>query len=108
MKPDTFFWTKCIKNFHFQNYNETFSFFEHPLNAYFLIKKYAIALPHLMEKLKHESVYSEIQEIKNSFNLIAAIDGSSLDQCINGIVMIIHSFDLGKGEKYVRNYFSNA
>ena len=72
---------------------EAEDFIQHPINAYLIIKKYALVYPGMLEKLppvlKHK-----IQEQMNTTEQIKHISLDDFKRSINAVVQIIFSFGL--------------
>ena len=69
-------------------------YIQHPLNAYHLIKKYALVLPVLISSVKLEDLRQKIQQHKNQTQVISSIKDDDFQKTLNGIIMMIYSFNL--------------
>ena len=70
------------------------SFMEHPLNAYQVIKKYALVYPSMANKLISAELQYKIQIQINKTEVIQNISQDDLKRSINALVQIIFSYDL--------------
>ena len=69
-------------------------YIQHPLNVYHLIKKYASDLPILISRVKLKDLGNKIQHHRNMTKIIASITDDDLKKTLNGIILIIYSYNL--------------
>ena len=69
-------------------------FIHHPINAYFIIKKYAHVYPGMLEKLISEELQYKIKAKINATERIQHISQDDFNRSINALVQIIFSYDL--------------
>ena len=69
-------------------------FIQHPINAYLIIKKYALIYPGMVEKLSPVELQNKIQAKMNSTEQIKHISLDDFKRSINALVQIIFSFGL--------------
>ena len=75
-------------------FKEDFDFIHHPINAYFIIKKYAHVYPGMLEKLISEELQYKIKAQINATERIQHISQNDFKRSINALVHIIFSYDL--------------
>ena len=69
-------------------------FIQHPINAYLIIKKYALIYPGMVEKLSPVELKHKIQAKINSTEQIKHVSMDDFKRSINALVQIIFSFGL--------------
>ena len=69
-------------------------FMEHPLNAYQVIKKYALVYPSMVNKLFSDKLKYKIQTQVNNTEIIQNVSQDDLKRSVSGLVQIIFSYDL--------------
>merc|ERR1719362_1317832 len=67
-------------------------FIQHPINAYLIIKKYALIYPGMVEKLSSVKLKHKIQAKINSTEQIKHVSMDDFKKSINALVQIIFSF----------------
>ncbi len=75
-------------------FKKDFDFIHHPINAYFIIKKYAHVYPGMVEKLISEELQYKIKAQINATERIQHISQDDFSRSINALVQIIFSYDL--------------
>ena len=75
-------------------FKKDFKFIHHPINAYFIIKKYAHVYPGMVEKLISDELQYKIKAQINATERIQHISQNDFKRSINALVHIIFSYDL--------------
>ena len=70
------------------------NFMDHPINAYHVIKKYALVFPSIVHKLSSAKLKYKIQTQINTTESIKNVTQEDLKRSISGLVHIIFSYDL--------------
>ena len=74
--------------------SEKLDFIQHPINAYQIIKKYAIVYPSMVDKLSSLDLKEKIKAQMNGTERIQHISEEDFRRSVNALVQIIFSFGL--------------
>ena len=74
--------------------SQNVSYIQHPVNVYHLLKKYAVIFPQIVNKTESEDLKDHIRLTHKRTKHLAGLSHDDYHKCLNGLVHMIHSFDL--------------